>query len=64
MKSGSNLVGNIPSMEEMKWLTRFKKIFINFFDFRPRQSWISNSLGTLCFIEFVLKLDIRSECFK
>ena len=31
---------------------------------RPRQSWISNSLGTLCFIEFVLKLDIRSECFK
>ena len=35
-----------------------------FIQYRPRQSWISNSLGTLCFIEFVLKLDIRSECFK
>ncbi len=35
-----------------------------YFECRPRQSWISNSLGTLCFIEFVLKLDIRSECFK
>ncbi len=43
-------------------------VFIDMFRknciYRPRQSWISNSLGTLCFIEFVLKLDIRSECFK
>lgn len=26
-------MGIIPSIEETKWLTRFKKILINFFDF-------------------------------
>jgi hypothetical protein len=36
----------------------------NYSSDRPRQPWIDNSLGTLDFIEFVLKLDIRSDRFK